>query len=253
MASGEGRYCSTMQRTLEPEVMDTPEEADGYDAMDHSAANDAFVARLVRLGARGRMLDIGTGPGHIPLLVCDRIADCRVVAIDLARHMLAHAERHRGRSPHRDRVELRLADAKGLDFADGAFDAVFSNTILHHIPEPAELLREAWRVLRPGGVLLVRDLVRPETPARALELVRLHAGDATPYQQALFLASLHAALTPAELLGLARSIGMRGVELAIDSDRHMSLQTSTKGAEPGSRGWASPFHRAGEDERRRRA
>ena len=54
-----------MQRTLEPEVMDTPEEADGYDAMDHSQANAAFVGRLVELGARGRMLDIGTGPGHI--------------------------------------------------------------------------------------------------------------------------------------------------------------------------------------------
>jgi ubiquinone/menaquinone biosynthesis C-methylase UbiE len=230
-----------MRRTLEPEVMDTPEEADGYDAMDHSEPNAAFVARLVQLGARGRMLDVGTGPGHIPLLACERIADCYVVAVDLARHMLAHAERHRAASPHGGRVELRLADAKGLDFEDGSFDAVFSNTILHHIPEPEHFLREAWRVLRPGGVLLVRDLFRPETTARAMELVRMHAGDATPCQQELFRASLHAALTPAELFALSRSIGMCGVELAIDSDRHMSLQTSAKGVEVGSQGWASPF------------
>jgi hypothetical protein len=55
-----------MQRELEPEVMDTPEEASEYDAMDHTEANTAFVDRLIALGARGRMLDIGTGPGHIP-------------------------------------------------------------------------------------------------------------------------------------------------------------------------------------------
>ena len=89
-----------MKRVLEPEVMDTAEEADGYDAMDHTEANAAFVARLVDLGARGRMLDVGTGPGHIPLLVCERIATARVVGIDLAKHMLAHAERHRSASPH---------------------------------------------------------------------------------------------------------------------------------------------------------
>ena len=41
-----------LPRILEPEVMDTPEEANGYDAMDHSGPNDAFVSRLVELGAR---------------------------------------------------------------------------------------------------------------------------------------------------------------------------------------------------------
>ena len=50
-----------MLRELEPEYMDTDEEADGYDAMDHSGPNETFVNRLVELGAHGRVLDIGTG------------------------------------------------------------------------------------------------------------------------------------------------------------------------------------------------
>lgn len=220
-----------MDRVLEPEVMDTAQEADAYDSMDHSLPNDSFVERLVQLGAHGRMLDIGTGPGHIPLLVCERIADARVVGVDLSQHMLGHAERHRAESPHRDRVSFELADAKGLAYPDHAFDAVFSNTILHHIPDPRPFLREAYRVLRQGGAFLIRDLFRPPTPERALELVRLHAADADPYQQELFRASLHAALTPDELQRMAGELEIPAV-VVIDSDRHMSLQirASTRGA-----------------------
>lgn len=214
----------TMQRTLEPEVMDTEEDADEYDRMDHTGPNRAFVERLAELGARGRMLDIGTGPGHIPLLVCDRIASAQVVGIDLASTMLERADRHRSASPYRDRIELCLADAKRLDFPDNAFDAVFSNTILHHIPDPLPFLVEARRVLRPGGCLLVRDLWRPESPERASELVALHTGGASAYQAELFRASLHASLTPDELRSLADAAGLHDAEVTIDSDRHMSLQ-----------------------------
>lgn len=213
-----------MERTLEPEVMDTPEEAASYDAMDHSAANAAFVDRLVELGARGRMLDLGTGPGHIPLLVCERVPDCTVVGVDLAAHMLAVAERHRAASPHADRIELRHGDAKGLELDPESFDTVFSNTILHHIPDPLPFLSEARRLLRPGGVLLIRDLLRPDTPERALELVDLHAADGTPEQRELLRASLHAAFTLAELRELADAAGLPDAELVQDSDRHASLQ-----------------------------
>ena len=79
-------------------------------------------------------------------------------------------------------------------------------------------------MLKPGGVLLVRDLFRPDTPERALELVALHAGGGTPDQQELFRASLHAAFTPAELRELADRAGLADAELVQDSDRHVSLQ-----------------------------
>jgi ubiquinone/menaquinone biosynthesis C-methylase UbiE len=196
--------------------------------MDHSGPNRALVERLHELGARGRMLDVGTGPGHLPLLVVAAIPGASVVGIDLSRHMLRHAERHRAASPHKERVSFALADAKGLDFPDASFDAVYSNTILHHIPDPRPFLAEAWRVLRPGGVLLIRDLFRPPDPERALELVRLYAAEETPYQQELFRASLHAALEPDELRVVAAEAGLQGVELTLDSDRHMSLQCRAK-------------------------
>ena len=213
-----------MDRVPEPEVMDTAEEASAYDAMDHAQVNRDFVERLLSLGARGRMLDVGTGPGHIPLLVVDRLADCTVVAVDLSPAMLAIAADRVASSPHRARIELRQDDAKALALADASFDAVFSNTILHHFGDPRPFLREVARVLRPGGVLLIRDLYRPDSDAAVDRLVATHAASAGPLGQGLLRASLRAAFTPDELRALADECGLRGAELVIDTDRHMSLQ-----------------------------
>ena len=213
-----------MKRVLEPEVMDTAEEADGYDEMDHSGPNRALVERLLELGVHGRVLDIGTGPGHIPLLLCDRVAEVRVVGVDLAATMLAHAARHLAQSPHAARVQFELADAKRLQYADASFDSVYSNTILHHVPDPLPFLCEARRVLKPGGVLLIRDLFRPSSAREVEKLVKLHAAAESAYNQELFRASLCAALTAEELREVAREAGLGQAALVIDSDRHMSLQ-----------------------------
>ena len=213
-----------LQRVLEPEVMDTEEDAREYDAMDHSEPNEAFVGRLVELGARGRMLDIGTGPGHIPILICERISEAFVVGVDLAEHMLARAMQRRLASPYAERLDFHVADATGLAFPDASFSTVFSNTILHHIPDPRDLLAGAKRMLEPGGVLLIRDLYRPATLGGLARLVEKHAGRATPYQKKLFSDSLHAALTPEELRTMANEVGLEDSEVTVDSDRHMSLQ-----------------------------
>ncbi len=213
-----------MDRVLEPEVMDTAEEAAAYDEMDHSEVNQAFVDRLVALGARGRLLDVGTGPGDIPVLVVERVADCSVLAVDLAPRMLELAEKRRTRSAHGARIELRVADAKALALDDASFDAVFSNTILHHLADPRPFLREVRRVLKPGGSLLIRDLYRPPNQARVEALVAMYAGAASPSGREMFRASLCAALTPSELRAVADECGLDAARLVVDTDRHMSLQ-----------------------------
>ncbi|MEM6257487.1 MAG: methyltransferase domain-containing protein [Planctomycetota bacterium] len=216
-----------LERRLEPEVMDDPVEAAAYQAMDHTQANEAFVLRLLELlGSEptGAALDLGTGPGDIPILLCGRAPLLRITAIDLAQSMLNLAGTKIQSAGLADRIGLHLADVKRLPFADSAFDIVFSNTILHHIPEPAEMLREAGRVLRPGGVLLIRDLFRPPDRATLDRLVDHHAGNATAEQQRLFAESLHAALTPDELAVLAEQEGLGAAQIVLDTDRHMSLQ-----------------------------
>jgi ubiquinone/menaquinone biosynthesis C-methylase UbiE len=217
-----------MKRILEPEVMDTVEEAAEYDAMDHTGPNASFMERLLELGAAGRFLDIGTGPGHIPLLICEELPGSSVLGVDLSENMLIHANRHREGSAFVQRIEYKLMDAKDLELPDGHFDAVYSNTILHHIPDPRPFLSEAYRMLRPGGALLIRDLFRPESEERRDELVELYAVGASENQRELFRASLHAAFTPDELRAIADEAGLKSAEVVIDSDRHMSLQISAR-------------------------
>ncbi|MDP6539026.1 MAG: methyltransferase domain-containing protein [Planctomycetota bacterium] len=218
-----------LERILEPEAMDTPAEAESYDSMDHTQANAAFVTRLFELGASGRMLDIGTGPGHMPPMICDRDPAATIVGVDLAHQMIRAAERNLTRTPHGTRITYRHMDAKELAFSDGEFDAVYSNTILHHIPDPRPFLMEARRVLRPGAVLLVRDLFRPATHELLESLVETHAAGCDDRQRGLFADSLHAAFTPEELRAIADESGLADAKIVIDTDRHMSLQLPAAG------------------------
>ncbi len=213
-----------MKRILEPEAMDTAEEADGYDAMDHTGANTAFMERLFELGAKGRMLDLGTGPAHLPILICENQPEAHVLGLDLAHHMLRVAKRNVDASGFADRIELRHGDAKEVGLESASFDAVYSNTILHHIPDPRPFLTEAARLVRPGGVLLIRDLFRPDDLETLEALVEQHASGEDEYQRDLFGASLNAAFTPEELRAIADECGLQHAEIVIDTDRHMSLQ-----------------------------
>lgn len=215
-----------IDRVLESEVMDDPAASAAYDAMDHTLPNRAFVERLIELGIDrcSSALDLGTGPGDIPVHLCGQVAQLRVMAVDLAATMLELAETKVWEADLADRIELVHMDVKSLDFADDSFDAVFSNTILHHLAEPGKMLAEAARVLRPGGLLLIRDLFRPDTEAQLDALVAKHAVDCDPEQRQLFADSLRAALTPDELRNLANQQGLNAAHLTIDTDRHASLQ-----------------------------
>jgi SAM-dependent methyltransferase len=169
--------------------------------------NGLVVDRFLHLGggACRRVIDLGTGPGDIPILLSKRSQIPAIVGVDAAETMLALARPSAERHGVADRVTFARADVKALPYADGAFDGVFSNTILHHIPEPVVFVREAARVLAKGGVLLIRDLYRPATMDEAKRLVALHAGNAPKDHQQLLLQSLCAALTLDEAVQVAQA------------------------------------------------
>jgi ubiquinone/menaquinone biosynthesis C-methylase UbiE len=155
-----------MQRIPEPEIMAGDDEAGSYTdaaAQRYLARIDAsFVTQFLRLGlTRGTVLDIGTGPALIPLKILAQCPTLRFVVTDLSDAMLALARHNVETHPHGAMVQVEKADAKHLPYADASFDAVISNSVLHHLPDPAQYLREIARVLKPNGVLLVRDIRRP--------------------------------------------------------------------------------------------
>src|SRR5262249_44284023 len=149
------------------EVMDSAEEARDYDAMDHTQVNRVFVTDFLTVwDGQGPILDVGTGTAQIPIELCRFAPAAYVIAIDLAEHMLRVGRGNVQRAGLADRLQLECRDAKNLPYAPAHFGAVISNSIVHHIPEPERVLAEMVRVVRLGGVLFVRDLLRPETEAQ---------------------------------------------------------------------------------------
>lgn len=220
-----------MQRTLEPEVMDTPDEAVDYDAMDHTAVNRCFVDDLITflqqtIQASGpiRVLDVGTGTALIPIELCRRPVDVRVTAVDLAAHMLQLGQRNVIRAGFQSVIRLEQIDAKSLPYADGEFDLVMSNSIIHHIPEPIHSLREMARVVRKGGALFARDLLRPPDDDTVLRLVEMYAGEANLHQRQMFHNSLHAALTLDEVRKMLAELTLLPDSVQQTTDRHWTIQ-----------------------------
>jgi ubiquinone/menaquinone biosynthesis C-methylase UbiE len=216
-------------RILETEVMDTLEEAEGYDAMDHREVNARFVDDLLAAlpdsveRRRLQVLDSGTGTALIPIEILKRRNDLRIVAVDMAENMLAIARKNVCAAGLEAAITLESADAKALPYTDATFDAVISNSIVHHIPRPVEALREMRRVLKPGGLLFVRDLLRPDDDRGVEELVSRYAADADAAQRGMFRDSLRAALTLPEVQSLLREIGFDTAAVRQTSDRHWTI------------------------------
>lgn len=223
-----------LPRILEPEVMDTPEEARDYDSMDHRAVNRLFVDHLLQATGLAemtppirRVLDVGTGTAQIPIELCSRGMVMRsvwhVTAIDLAQEMLTLGNANVAAAGLQRFISLELADAKSLSYPEGSFDVVMSNSIIHHIPDPIDCLYEMTRVMRSGGLLFVRDLMRPPDLDTLDRLVKTYAGDANAHQQKMFGESLHAALTLDEIRVLVQKLGLDPACAVASSDRHWTI------------------------------
>jgi ubiquinone/menaquinone biosynthesis C-methylase UbiE len=210
-----------LPRVLEPEVMDSADEARDYDAMDHAGVNRVFVADFLAVWpGRGPILDVGAGTAQIPIELCRQAPAVEVVAVDLAEHMLRVGRENVRRAGLEQRLRLERCDAKQLPFAAASFAAVISNSIVHHIPEPEAVLAEMARVLQPGGALFVRDLLRPDDDATVRRLVETYAGDANAHQRQMFEDSLRAALTLEEIRGLVARRGFDPATVQQTTDRH---------------------------------
>jgi len=107
------------------------------------------------------VLDVGCGTGEVTLLAKTRAKEGKAYGIDPAPEMITVARTKAARK--KLEVDFRVGVIEALPFADSSIDVVTSSLMMHHLPEELKVrgLAEIYRVLKPGGGLLIADFMRP--------------------------------------------------------------------------------------------
>jgi len=181
--------------------MDGEAEAAAYARADFSDSNQAYVVDVVRSfpDRLATVVDLGCGPGDIPIRLCRASARARITGVDGSPAMLAIARAALRSAGLEARVSFLEGRLPGVALAEGSFDLVLSKDMLHHLPDPQVLWNEVRRLGRPGAAVCVMDLCRPATSAAAREIVERVSGAEHPLLKTDFYNSLCAAFTADEV------------------------------------------------------
>lgn len=217
-----------MERVLEPELMEDPEQARAYARADLSDADALFIAQLRRLvDASGPLVaaDLGCGPGGLSIKVARAfpgwrldLLDGSAAMLDLARQAILEAGLQERLRVVQGLLPAAIGSAGGLE--DGGYDLVLSNSLLHHLPEPRVLWQGCKALLRPGGTFVVMDLFRPDSETTARRIVEENAADEHPVLKEDFYNSLLAAFEPEEVRLQLEQAGLKA-RVEVVSARHI--------------------------------
>ena len=221
-----------MKRRPEPELMDSEVQTVAYAGADFNEANSLFTRtfqqRFPSLAASGRMVDLGCGPGDIAIRMACALPGWKVTGIDAGENMLKRASERLAEMSLDNRVRFRLAYLPDPSLATAVWDAVISNSLLHHLPNPQVLWDSVLALGAPGAAVQVMDLMRPDTEFEASRLVDLYAGDAPDILREDFYNSLLAAYTVNEVSEQLLKAGLDRLKIETASDRHW-IVTGTLG------------------------
>jgi SAM-dependent methyltransferase len=217
----------TLDRKPEPEVMADAGEVEAYASAAGQAFLDAIdntlVAQVLSFRPlRGILLDIGTGPGAIPLKIVRRCPDLRVVGVDCSLNMIQTARKAAAEQGVAACASFFLADGNSLCFPDASFDFVLANSVLHHLENPVTVFNEVARVAKPHGIILVRDLRRPSRLAFPLH-VRWYGRYYSGLMYKLYVDSVRAAYTGSELAGLLRRSALADAQVFYHERTHLGF------------------------------
>jgi ubiquinone/menaquinone biosynthesis C-methylase UbiE len=216
-----------MERVPEPELMDDAEQATAYAQADFEEPHSHFIQLFRETFAEeqvtGTVLDLGCGPADIAIRFARAYPDSEVYGVDGAEAMLACGRARLMEEGLGGRVRLISAYLPGAPLPLAAYDAIISNSLLHHLRDPAVLWETVKHYARPGAPLFVMDLMRPASRELAGRLVDEYAADEPPVLRHDFFHSLLAAYRPGEVEAQLHLAGLAGLTVAEVSDRHLLI------------------------------
>ncbi|HMU56330.1 MAG TPA: class I SAM-dependent methyltransferase [Nitrospira sp.] len=211
-----------MDRILEPELMDDDEQVVAYANADFAEENQGFVDRFREYFpdfAEGHILDLGCGPGDIPIRLARAFTGCRVTGIDASAPMIRLAERAVQAEGLQDRITFRCERFERLPGAN-VVDAAVSNSLLHHLPNPLQFWNKLRQLVKPGSPVLVMDLLRPDSPEEAQAIVDRYAAGEPDILRRDFYNSLLAAFTEDEITSQLARMNLTRLLIDVVDDRH---------------------------------
>jgi 2-polyprenyl-3-methyl-5-hydroxy-6-metoxy-1,4-benzoquinol methylase len=211
-----------MKRTLEPELMDDPEQALVYARADFEKENQGFVDRFREYFpefTEGHILDLGCGPGDIPVRFARALPFCRITGVDASAPMVRLAEEAVQQAGLSGRITFRcerFQDLTGFSVADAAI----SNSLLHHVPNPLRFWYRLRQLVKPGSPVLVMDLLRPDSLEEAQAIVDRYAAKEPEILRRDFYRSLLAAFTEDEVAAQLAEMNLSRLMVDVPDDRH---------------------------------
>ena len=208
--------------------MNEPEQARAYAGADfeqpHSMFIDLFRETFATVPDAAHVLDLGCGPGDITFRFARAFAQSHVHGVDGSDAMLLLAEKALGREPSlQGRVHFLKGMLPDVELPCQQYDIVISNSLLHHLPDPAVLWQTVKAFAAPEALIFIMDLKRPASLAEAVRLRDTYAKGEPEVLQRDFYNSLLAAFEVNEIQAQLREEGLAGLNVQAVSDRHVLI------------------------------
>lgn len=224
-----------MQRVPEPELMDDPQQALAYARADFSEPHEQFVALFRHYHGdptHATVLDLGCGPGDICRRFARTFPDCHIHAVDASAAMLDLGRSDSRAAQLHDRIDFIQGYLPDVALPAAPYDAIISNSLLHHLKNPQTLWQSLSNFGHPGTRILIMDLMRPCSLRQVDELMETYVGDEPEILQRDFRNSLCAAYTLDEVKVQLQARGLDGLTVEAASDRHLVVHGLSGGAQP---------------------
>ncbi|WP_455202746.1 class I SAM-dependent methyltransferase [Kaarinaea lacus] len=215
----------TMERQPEPDLMNGEEQALAYAEADFAEPHENFIELFKQSFPNqdivGDVLDLGCGPGDVIIRFAKHFPQAQLLAVDGAEAMLALGQKAIDTAGLSKQITLQKAYLPTDALPEKNYQAIISNSLLHHLNDPQVIWQTIKKYARQGTRVFIMDLMRPRSESAAKELVDEYASAEPEILQHDFYHSLLAAYTVGEVEEQLEREALLEFVVKPVSDRHL--------------------------------